>query len=162
MKRAKNNELGSQQDPKSRRKLVQNAYKWSNDRFWWKLRPNVDQIISWTKCDRDKQIFFLQKELVNQIKLAYKIKGTQWDWKMPTKGVNLGQFPTTLSRMGVPPPPWLNDSLGSLCTHSLGCSLVQTLILEISVRFLFTDLFNDSLTFIALNCFVDLDICHAV
>ncbi len=32
-KRSKNNKKGGQLDQKSRRKLVQNASKWSNDRF---------------------------------------------------------------------------------------------------------------------------------
>ncbi len=50
-----------QQDRKSRRKVVQIASKVSNDRFLWTNRPNLDQIISWTKCDRDKQIFSAQR-----------------------------------------------------------------------------------------------------
>ncbi len=41
-----------------------------NDRFWQKIRPILVQIISGTKCDINKQIFFLQKDGVNMIELA--------------------------------------------------------------------------------------------
>ncbi len=33
----------------------------SNDRFLWKNRPTLDQIISGTKCDRDKQSFSTER-----------------------------------------------------------------------------------------------------
>ncbi len=46
-----------QQDQKSRRNMVQIASKVSNDRFLWKNRPTLGQIICGTKCDRDKLIF---------------------------------------------------------------------------------------------------------
>ncbi len=61
-----------QQDRKSRRKVVQIHSKVSNDRFMWTNRPTLGQIISGTKCDRDKQIFFLHKEGVNKIDLGVK------------------------------------------------------------------------------------------
>ncbi len=51
------NEKGGQLDQKSRRKFVHNASKWINERFCQKNRPCLDQIISGTKCDRDKLIF---------------------------------------------------------------------------------------------------------
>ncbi len=57
VKRSKNNEKKDQQDWKPKRKLVQNASKWSNDRFGQNIRPILSQIISGTKCDRDKQFF---------------------------------------------------------------------------------------------------------
>ncbi len=60
-KRSNNNEKEGQQDRKSRRKLVQIVSKVSNDRFLCKNRPTLGQIISGTKCDRDKQIFFCKK-----------------------------------------------------------------------------------------------------
>ncbi len=53
-------------------KIGTNASKWSNDRFLWKSWPTLGQIISRTKCDRDKPIFFLQKERVNKIELGIK------------------------------------------------------------------------------------------
>ncbi len=52
---------GVQKDRKTRRKLVQNASKWSNDRFGWKMWPNLGQIIYGTKCDRDKPIFSAER-----------------------------------------------------------------------------------------------------
>ncbi len=58
-----------QQDWKSRRKFVQNASKWSNDRFGKNIWPTVGQIFG-TKCDRDKQIFFQQKKVVNMIEFG--------------------------------------------------------------------------------------------
>ncbi len=61
-KRSNNNEEGGQQDRKSRRKLVQIATKVSNDRFLWKNRPALGQIIFGTKCDRDKPIFSTERE----------------------------------------------------------------------------------------------------
>ncbi len=79
-KRSNNNEKGGQQDRKSRRKLAQIASKVSNDNLLWKNRLTLGQIISGTKCDRDKLIFFMQKEGVNKIELS--IKGTQWNRKM--------------------------------------------------------------------------------
>ncbi len=57
-KRSKNNEKGCQQDWKSRGKLVQNGQK----TFLWNIRPTLGQNISGTKYDRDKMIFFMQKE----------------------------------------------------------------------------------------------------
>ncbi len=44
--------------------------KWSNDRFGQKNRPTLAHIISGNKCDREKLIFFLQKEGVNKIDLG--------------------------------------------------------------------------------------------
>ncbi len=41
--------------------MVQIASKMSNDRFLWKNRPTLGQIISGTKCDRDKQIFVAER-----------------------------------------------------------------------------------------------------
>ncbi len=38
-----------------------NCFKVSNDRFWWKNRPTLAQIISGTKCDRDKHIFSAER-----------------------------------------------------------------------------------------------------
>ncbi len=52
--RSNNNEKGGQQDRKWRRKVIQIASKESNDRFLWKNRPTLGQIISGIKCDRDK------------------------------------------------------------------------------------------------------------
>ncbi len=43
---------------KTKEKSGQNASQRSNDRFLWKSKPNVGQIISGTKCDKDKPIFF--------------------------------------------------------------------------------------------------------
>ncbi len=60
-KRSKNCKKGGQQDRKSRRKLTQNASKWSNDRFLLKIRPTLGQIISGNKCDREKPIFLSRK-----------------------------------------------------------------------------------------------------
>ncbi len=48
---------------------MQNASNWSNDRLWQNIIPTLGQIISETKCDRDKP-FFLQKEGLNQIELG--------------------------------------------------------------------------------------------
>ncbi len=84
----------SQQDRNSRRKLIQNASKWSNDRFLWKIRPTLGQIISGTKCDKGKPIFFFcRKRWVIKIKLGIKKgpngigKCQKWgsiEWKVPT------------------------------------------------------------------------------
>ncbi len=60
-KRSNYNEKGGQQDRKFRRKFVQIASRVSNDRLLWKHRPTLGQIISGTKCDRDKPIFFCRK-----------------------------------------------------------------------------------------------------
>ncbi len=62
---------GGQQDRKSRRKLMQNALKWSNDRFLWKIKPSLGQIISGTKYDRDNPIFSVERG-VNKIALGIK------------------------------------------------------------------------------------------
>ncbi len=37
-----------------------------------KIKPMLGQIIFGTKCDRDKPIFFLQKEGVNKIELGIR------------------------------------------------------------------------------------------
>ncbi len=53
-----NNEKGGQQDQKSKRKVVQIASKVSNDRFLWKNRSTLGQIISGIKCGRNKHVDF--------------------------------------------------------------------------------------------------------
>ncbi len=58
---ANNNKKGGQQDRKSGRKLAQIASKVSNDRFLWKNRLTLCQIISGTKYDRDKLIFSAER-----------------------------------------------------------------------------------------------------
>ncbi len=55
-KRSKNNENGAQQDRKSRRNLVQNDLKQSNDRCWWNITPTLGRIIFGTKWERDNPI----------------------------------------------------------------------------------------------------------
>ncbi len=45
-----------QQDRNVRRKMVQDASKWLNGRFWQKITSTLGQIISGTKCDRDNPI----------------------------------------------------------------------------------------------------------
>ncbi len=54
LKRSKNKKRGGEQDRNCRRKLVKNAWKWSNDIFCWKISPTLGEIISGTKYDRDK------------------------------------------------------------------------------------------------------------
>ncbi len=61
-KRSNNNEKVGQQVRKSRSKLVQIALKVSNDRVLWRNRPTLGQIISGTKCDKDKPIFSAERE----------------------------------------------------------------------------------------------------
>ncbi len=68
-----------------------------------KNRPTLGQIISGTKCERDK-VFFLQKERVNKIGLGIK-KGPKWDRKMSTTGVNRAEVPHHLQVWECPPPP---------------------------------------------------------
>ncbi len=88
-KRYKNCKKGGQQDRKSRRKLVQNASKWSNNRFLLKkIRPTLSKFISGTKCDRDKPIFSAER-------------GGQYDCVGHKKS---GSSPPC-SSMGVPPSP---------------------------------------------------------
>ncbi len=92
---------GGPQDRKRKDKLVQNAWKWWNDRFCWKIWPTSGQIIFRTKCDRDKPLF-LQKREINKIELG--IKGTQWDLKMSKKGSIPGTFHTNLKYGSALPP----------------------------------------------------------
>ncbi len=87
---------GGQQDRKSRRNLLQNYSKLSNDRLWWNIRPTLGPIIFGTKRDRDNTICFLQKEGDNGIELSHKM--TRHDWKMSKTGVNHREFPYHLHR----------------------------------------------------------------
>ncbi len=84
------------------------ASKWSNDRFGWKIRPNLGKIFSRSKCNREKPICFLQKTGVNKIKLGIK---RQWD---RNRGYILGKFPTTFK-------------YGSAPYHYPGCMWLTTL-----------------------------------
>ncbi len=62
----------------------------------------ICQIITGTKCDRDKIIFSAEKRS-QQDRVGYK-KGTQWDLKMSKKGVNPGEVPYHLQVWWYPPP----------------------------------------------------------
>ncbi len=71
-KRSKNNKIGAQQDRKSRRNLVQNASKLSNDQFCRKIRPTLGLIIFGNIWDRQYDFFCKKRGSM----------GTQWDRKM--------------------------------------------------------------------------------
>ncbi len=74
--------------------------KWSNDRFWWTIKPTFGQIISGNKCDRNKLIIF-QKEGVNKIVLG--IKRDPMGSENATKGgQSWGKFPTTFKYGSAP------------------------------------------------------------
>ncbi len=100
-KRSKNNEKGGQQHQKSRIKLVQNAWKLSNDRFCLKIWPTVCTIISRTKCERDKQISFCKKVGVNKMEFVMK-RGPNEIWKCQQRGLIPGKFPTTFKYGSAP------------------------------------------------------------
>ncbi len=84
------NKKRGQQDKKFGGKLVQNASKW----FWWKTRTTLDQIISGTKCDRDKLIFYIERR-VNKIELVIT-KVSNGIGKCQKKGSMVGKFPSTI------------------------------------------------------------------
>ncbi len=80
--------------------------KWSNDRFVRKIRPMLDKIISGTKCDRDKLIFFLQKERVNKIELGRGICNRDlMGLENDKKEAQLCRSSLPSSSIEIPPPP---------------------------------------------------------
>ncbi len=62
------------------------------------------------KCDRDKQIIFLQKERVNQIMMRHKI-GTQLDQQYQKWGSSLQNLPTMPKYVNTLPPKCDRDKL---------------------------------------------------
>ncbi len=101
-KRSKNNKRG-QQDRKSRRHLVQNNSKLSNDRFGWKIRPDLGQIIFGTIWDIVNPMFVAEWG-GHGIVLNYSMK-TQHGQKMSQMVVNHGEVPYQRQVWWCSPPP---------------------------------------------------------
>ncbi len=84
-KGSKNNVKGGHQDQKSKRKLLLNPSKWSNDRFWWNIIPTSSLALNVIETDWG---FFLQKG-VNEIELGIE-KGPNGITKCQTNGKSRG------------------------------------------------------------------------
>ncbi len=99
--RSQNNKNSLSLDWKLRKRLVENASKWSNNRFWGKLY----HIISGTKCDRDKLIFLRMMGSIRSSYYAYK--GEPRESENVKKGDNRADVPYIPSRTMkyVTPPP---------------------------------------------------------
>ncbi len=109
-KRYKNCKRGDQQ-------LLQNVSKWSNERYLWKIRQIFAQIISGTKCDRDKLIFSAERE-GEYDRVGHK-KGPNEIGKCQKRRSIERKLPTMFKYESAPPLPGFNQHDTSACYISM-------------------------------------------
>ncbi len=130
-KRSNNNEKGGQQDWKSRRKLAQIDSKVSNERFLWKIRPTLGQIISGTKFDKRQTDDYFLVEREGQKEGIGIEKGPNGIGKCQERGSIGRKFPTIFKYGSAAPLPrdgsiayWTNMVIPHRFGQHAACSAV--------------------------------------
>ncbi len=144
--------------------MVQNVSKMVKWQIFVKIRPTLAQIISGTKCDRDKLIFSAERG--SQLDRVGHKKGTQSDRIMSKTGVNRAEVPHHVQVWECPPPlgfllsdlPWSlkyrDVILSELSSNGVlfWTTVISTILWETRMVYYSHLLFLNFLQFTLLSC----------